>query len=264
MALITSTSGHHKLTFDDRPNARQRYQLNDVPVVGVTTFIKAGYPTSEGLVSWKIGRAAEFVADFFKEWRTSEDEFPSDKKITDVIKLSKSAWKKEAEQAAAIGTIVHDYAYYSSLKKDEEALEVLAKHEGTESWDKILNAVQKFDEWNKDNKDEIVHLEEIVASPTFQFGGKFDRLVRREGFLILTDYKTSNSFYPENFIQDAAYAIAINEWLGLKVDGYEVVRFGKEDGEPEVRIFTDKNDIRIFKEAALRCLETYNFVRKWE
>ncbi len=257
MALISSICKDHELIFDDRPTTKKRYTLDGKTVPGVTTLIKASLPTPEPLQNWKIGIGGEYVWDHYQN-----DPLEHDAKER-VIKEAKQAWKKESEAAAGIGVIVHDYAELVSLKRHEEALEMLAKHEGNEHWGGILAAVHKVDEFNKDNKDEILFTETLVASPKYGFAGRFDRLVRRDGKVIISDYKTSKSFYVEQFIQDAAYSIAISEWLGLEVDGFEVIRFGKEGGDFQPLLIDSLEERKSLTQQALNCLETYKFMKEW-
>ncbi len=257
MAFISSKSfdGKHEVVYDGRPTAKQRYKLNGKAVVGVTTMVKAGLPTPEPLQGWKIGKGAEYV------W----DQFMLDERAAkvDMVKAAKTAWKSDLEAAAGIGVIVHDYAELVSLKKHEAALEMLAKHEGSEHWGGILSAIHKVDEFNKDNKDEIIATETIVGSPNYGFAGRFDRLVRRNGVVIISDYKTSGGFYVEQFIQDAAYSIAISEWMNLKVEGFEVIRFAKDGGDYQQLLISDKDEIKMLQDQALRCLETYQCLKKF-
>ena len=256
MSLISSKSidGVNEVIFNDAPNAKQRYKLNGTPVVGVTTAIKASYPTSEALVNWKSGKAAEYVADNLSG--------SGDNRL-EVIKEAKLAWKKEAEEAAGIGIAVHEYAELFSLSKKEEATQSLVKYKESSQWNAIINACYKVDDFMKQNKDEILFTEQIVGSPKYQFAGRFDRLVKRDGKVIISDYKTSKSFYIDQFIQDALYAIAIEEWLHIGVDGFEVIRFGKEGGDFQQLLITDKKEIEGLKDQAMRCLNTYTFSKLW-
>ena len=51
----------------------------------------------------------------------------------------------------------------------------------------------------------------------------------------LTDYKTSSGFFIDQFIQLAAYGLAIKEWLGIVVENFEIVRFDKKTGNLSTR-----------------------------
>lgn len=261
--LIQSVKDQHHLTFDD---VKHKYVLDANGVPGVTGFIKGGFPVSFQLVNWMIGQGADYTYEALIEKSTHEGNFvewPDNDEKKAIIKQAKVAYKEKAEEAAGIGTVVHDYAYLIETGKQREALQLLAEHEETDQWDRINSAVKKFEEWRKQNKSEIIALEEIVASPTHQFAGKFDRLDRRNGRLILPDYKTSNGFYIDQFIQLAAYAIAIEEWKGLKVEGLEILKFGKEDGDFETLLIDKEPEIDYLKEQAIRCRQTFEFAKVW-
>jgi hypothetical protein len=255
MALISSKAinGKDEVVFDNRPNARNRYKLNDVVVPGVTTFIKAGMPTSEGLIGWKIGKGAEFALS----------QYESDLSKEEIIKLAKTAWKKDAEEAAGIGVIIHEYAEICGMKQREKAVQMLCQYQSHDKWEAITNAVYKVDQFDEANKDELLFTEQIVGSPLYGFAGRFDRLVRRGNKIIISDYKTSKGFFLDQFVQDAAYSIAIGEWLDIRVDGFEVVRFGKEGGDFQSLLVDDPGELARLRDQALRCLDTYRELKFW-
>lgn len=253
--MIEYKAGKNLIEFDDRPTARQRYKLNGVKVPGVTTMIKAGLPENFNLINWKIRQASGYVYDVCQEGTIADKE--------SVVKESLTAWQIKSKEEAGIGVVLHEYAHLMGLNKDKEAYEFLENYKEDPNWDKIQNAVYKFDDFNKQNEDEIVHLEQCVGSIKYGFAGRFDRLAKRGKDLILTDYKTSKKFYPEQFIQDGAYSIAIKEWFGLEVTAYEVIRFGKEEGDKEFDslVINDPKDLLMFQDQALRCLDTYNWMK---
>lgn len=270
---MESIKDDHILLFDEE---KHRYTLDGNRIPGATTFGKGGYPTSEQLVSWMIGQGAEYACTKLIEEATHEGNFvewPDNEKQKEIIKAAKTAHRIKAEEAAGIGTIVHDYAYLVELGRVREALQMLSEHESSPNWGKINNGVKKYEGWHEQNKGETVLLEAIVASIVHQFGGKFDHLSFRNGLLILSDYKTSNGIYVDQFIQLASYAIAIEEWLDkwlaqynlpLKVGGLEILRFGKEEGELQQLLVTNLEEIEQLKLQAIRCRQTYKFRLAWE
>lgn len=265
MSLIQSTSNGHYLTFDDD---KHRYILDGERVPGVTTFGHGGYPTSEALISWMKGQTGNAVFDALLSQQGGgyypHVVFPiSETERKEIVKKAKTADRTKSEEAADIGTLVHDFCYQTEVNKvvSKELLDKIGLHKDKE---KILAGVDKFTEWRKTNADEMVASESIIASPTHSFGGKFDRLARRDGKLILSDFKTSGAIYVDQFIQLAAYRIAIQEWLGMTVEGLEVLRFGKDDGEFETKMIDKPEEIKAFEEQAIRCRYTYIFRNKWE
>lgn len=260
--VLTSKSfdGKHTIQFNEKSH---RYKLDGEACTGATTFIKAAYPTSMGLISWMKAQSIEHVFQWFIN-RGSVHSITTEE-WNEEVKAAKAADKKPAQEAADVGTLIHDFAYLSELGKISEAQSLYDQmmQLPVESKDKLLNGINKFKAWKEKVKDELVKSEELIASPTYKFCGKFDRLARRDGKLVLGDFKSSNSIYLEHFIQLGAYSIALREWCGLNVDGLEVIRFGKEDGEFETLLVDDPKEIKMFEEQAIRCRQTHEF-RKLE
>lgn len=262
----------HILTFDE---IKHRYTLDGVRVPGATTFGKGGYPTSEQLIGWQIKEGSKYTAKIIQRLRREKPSRIIEGELLEKINnKSRKAYQKEIRRAADIGTIVHDYAYFVQSGKTDEAKSLLELQKDHPSLGKIKNGIGKYEEWRAQNKGETVLLEAIVASLAHQYGGKFDHLSFRNGVLILSDYKTSNGIYVDHFIQLGSYAIAIEEWLDkwlisyglpLKVGGFEVLRFGKENGDDfHPLLITNPEEIERLKQQALRCRYTYKFRLAWE
>jgi hypothetical protein len=256
MALIQSVHNGNFLTFDD---VKHKYTLNGEHVPGVTTVGKGGYPESFMLSNWKVGQGAKYVSSLLQRLGREHPLKIGDKLNEEIIKRAKKAPAKEAKKAADVGTVVHDYAYLTELGRIGEAMQMLQPFKRLPQWEKINNGIVKFESWHKENEDEIVGSEQIVASIDYSFGGKFDRLSRRGGVLTLSDFKTSNGFYVDHFIQLAAYRIAIKEWMDLEVEQLEILRFGKEDGEFQTLMVKKPEEIKMFEDQAIRCKLTYDF-----
>lgn len=252
----TSLDGKHKLEFKE---SSHRYRLDGQATVGVTTFIHDGYPTSRALVSWMIGQGAEYA---LRELQGSEELLTKEEEII-FIKEAKVAYQQKSKDAAEIGSFVHEIAYLTELGEVDKArtkiLEAINRPDGA----KIISAVEKFQDWKKDNTDEIIKSEELVASVKHNFCGKLDRIVKRNGKLILSDFKTSGAIYLDQYIQLGAYSLAAKEWLGLDIQALEILRFGKEEGEFQTLLIDKPEEIKLMQEQAIRCRETFSF-RKLE
>jgi hypothetical protein len=257
-----SFDGKHKLEYNDKSH---RYKLNGKPVSGMSTVAKAGYPTSVGLTNWMKTEAMKSLFNSLSILQDGHyiprgDVWPiSEQFLTDLLKLNRDTHEDVAQEAADIGTITHAYAELTSLRKLEEAKALLEKVKDVEKYHIILSCINKYLEWDFTNKGELIQAEGLVASPVHMFCGKFDRLDRVNEKLILRDYKTSKSIYPDQYIQLAGYAIAIKEWLNLDVQGLEVLRFGKKDGAFENLLIDDPKEIQMFKDQAIRCRGTFEF-----
>jgi hypothetical protein len=254
--LIQSESNGHYLTFNDEEHS---YQLDGKIVPGVTSILHKGLPQSPTLVTWMIKTGGLYVIDQLKQFPEQVNKLP-DYLLTEIVSKSITASNREARKAANIGSLVHNVAekIESGVLYDTTPL---LQHPEKE---KIFNCLRRFEEWRIDNKDEIIGHEEIIASSTNLFGGKFDRLARRGKSVILSDYKTSGAIYANQFIQLAAYAIALEEWKGIEIDGLEILRFGKADAAFETQLIKGKKKIQELKEQFVRCRQTYDFMEDWK
>lgn len=257
--MIESRSGNNILTFDEEKHV---YKLNGDHVNSVTTINKLSLPESPRLAAWKVGEGALSVIERLKEVPIPVKDFPP-YFIEEVVKKSKAAWMTTARKAANIGTIIHDYAEQFEFKGkiDEELHERIVQHKDKS---KIFSCIKKFRRWKIQNKDIILRHEEILGSILYSFAGKFDRLSSRNGLIVLSDFKTSSGFFIDQLIQLAAYVILLKEWLNINVDVIEIIRFGKEDGEFEVKQVKDKNEIKELQKQFIRGLETYKFMKEHE
>ncbi len=263
----TSFDGKHVIEFNE---ASHRYKLNGKPCVGVTTFIKGGYPTNAGLISWQKGQALESLfTNLTVPSAEADGWYPRDaywpvgmETKAELFKAAKLADRAKSQEAADIGSLIHEFCFLFETTGETQKLLERIKGLPKEPQTKVLNGIQRFIDWRRTVSDQLVAAESLVASPEYMFCGKLDKLSMRDGRLILSDYKSSKAIYMEMFIQLAAYAIAVKSWLGLDVGGLEILRFGKEDGEFETLLIDDQIEIQRFKDQAIRCRETFEFT-KW-
>jgi len=261
--LIKSEHNDHLLEHDEE---KHLYSLDGKPLTGVTTILSIGYPKSKHLIDWQVKEGAKYVIDCLS------GAVLDSALVKQLIDASPDAYKIALEAAGDIGTIVHDYAYHYEAKKPfrlKEHLEQLT----SEQRKAVFTALRQFKEWQSKLDDEVLLLEELVCSPKYIFAGRFDRLAKRNGVITLSDYKTSSGFFITQFIQLAAYCIAIEEWLGIVVEDIEIVRFDKKTGKLSTRNLTqlsntlgikNKTCMKLLKEQFVRCLETANFKQKYD
>lgn len=248
-----SFDGKHVIEFNE---ASHRYKLDGKSCPGMTTVIKGGFPTSQGLISWQKGQALEYL------WNAVVNQTVSLETKSELFKAAKAADRALSQEAADIGTLIHEYAFLYETQGDKDALSMSVKELPEEIRTKVYNGIEKFKAWRSTTDDKLHSVENLVASPVHLVCGKYDKLAYRGGKLILSDYKSSKSIYLDMYIQLGGYALAIEEWLGLRVEGLEILRFGKEDGEFETLMVDKPEEIAEFKAQAVRCRQTYEFQKK--
>lgn len=121
-----------------------------------------------------------------------------------------TSYVKERNIAASKGTAIHkaveDYIKYN---KEPEITEIL--DDNTKS--QILNAFFGFksfwDCYKKTHSIDSIKLEQSISTP--YYGGTYDMLVKEtNGIETLFDFKSSNSFHWEHYMQLAAYKYALD------------------------------------------------------
>ncbi len=294
-ATITSAEHNgHYLSFYESPKLH-KYTFDGFNVPGCSTFPKGGYPASEGLTSWMIGRAADAAVRLgWKEYEDTRDNVfgtppISEDRIEELVKEAKKKPDEEADAAGDVGTILHSYAYLTEVGKSGEALSLLRTNKGHPDFERIKLCVDQFDAWYKQDgyADTVVAAEAIVALPCSHhwteadkadtkvrlnianspyclcFAGKFDRLVQRGSRLILSDFKTASGIYHDTPMQLVAYKMAVEYWLGGEIDGIEILNFSKKTGKFTTVLMDDKAELRDMEAQVMRCRETFAFKRHW-
>jgi hypothetical protein len=227
--VSTSADGLHVLKYHDRNHS---YFIDGKRVVSATTAGKT-FPIPKPLLDYMIREGIE-------EARSG-------------AKLSK---------AGKIGTALHDYAYLFSIG-DEAGLDALRMQiRAHPDCGLIIHLCKMWRAWYATQTDEIVLQEVIVGSPSLMSAGRFDRLVRREGKLILQDYKTAKGFFVEQFIQMGGYDVMLREWSNLNVEGYEVVLVSKKEDVVRTHTVTNPELMQMMRDQFRRNLETYRFINE--
>ncbi len=75
-------------------------------------------------------------------------------------------------------------------------------------------AVMAFEDWAKAVALEPLAVERIVYSASHGYAGTLDLLAKVEGVVTVVDFKTGKAVYPEAFLQNVAYQMAVGE-LGI-------------------------------------------------
>ena len=189
----------------------------------------------------------------------------NDDELFAIADSANRAWQRRQKKGADIGSSVHDAIehHVRKLRGDAgiEELDIAKDYRERietsdytteadrsvalaaigEDTEKAELAFSKFVEWWAKEKPELVGAEELVYSRRFQISGTFDGLIRVNGKLILSDWKTSNASksleaaMPEGinyqyYIQSAIYAMAWEEMGGDPIDDLLIVSCRKDGG----------------------------------
>jgi hypothetical protein len=191
---------------------------------------------SGALMGWAVKMALNFLRD---KW-LGKTETPV---ITeeDFIEASRQHRIKKQE-AADIGTLIHEWV----------SLKITGKNPEMPKDDKVVNGITAFLKFQKEHNLNWIESERYVYSKKHGYAGILDAIAEEDGKLTLVDFKSSNGIYDDMFFQVAGYQIAYEEETEKKIERKLILRFGKEDGEFEVKELDNSNKD---KKAFLACLE---------
>jgi len=183
----------------------------------------------------------------------------------EIIETAKKKWRDAKEEAADIGTEIHEWI--DGWITSKKAPAIPEKKE-------VRNGIAAFLDWFKKSNLEFISNERIVYSKKNNVIGKLDAISYDldDKYLSLDDFKSSKGIYEEMVLQTAGYLMMIEEEIeyllsipaksikspedkklvelykkcgGIKVR--RILKFGKEDGNFEAREFTEhKKDIKGF------------------
>ena len=184
----------------------------------VTGFL--GIIAKPALVPWAKREALSVVQDELMKRLGGQNSatITLDKSwIENILRDSRRRPDQLKDAAADLGTKAH--ALIDRIVRGEQVAEIPAEIEAP---------VKAFQQWWAKSGIELVLGDTRVASRQYGYGGSLDALGRRNGKLVLIDWKTSTAIYTEYALQAAAYAQAFKETYGVACSEAFIVRFGKK------------------------------------
>ena len=169
-------------------------------------------------------------------------------------------FRETSDKACDAGTLAHAMC-------EAEITGKLLKDIVTKPYDKNTENLAKkaFDaylRWQAMSRVEFIDSEISLVSEKYQYGGTIDAIGQYEDKYYLVDFKTSNGTYADHLVQLAAYEnLIVENEVVPSIDGYELLRFSKENADFHHASYTDLNDAwLVFKN--LR--ELYNLKKPLE
>ena len=138
-------------------------------------------------------------------------------------KEAKLAHRIVSKEAATIGKEVHAFAERALIEQRVSLPQDPAAQRGA----------QAFLTWLHATDIRPIDVERFVFSRQHYYAGRCDFYGEIAGKTCVLDLKTSSGLYREMNFQLAAYAIAIEEELGVKIDQGWIIRLDKKTGKCE-------------------------------
>ncbi len=225
----------------DFNEAKHMFTVNGKWVPSVT-FGTGVIDKSRPLIYWAVGLTKDYLLANLKD-------LIADNKGDKIASLIDEAAKQHSirkQQAADIGTQVHEWAEKFIKAKSKKDYPEIPKDP------KVYNGVTAFLKWVDEYDVKFLSSEKFIYSKKHDYAGIMDAEAVIKGKTCVIDFKTSNGIYPEHFLQICGYLIAREEEMDKKYDGAVIIRFGKENGEFEVKNIID---IKKYSEGFLAALK---------
>lgn len=220
MEKIKLYNGKVTITFTERDwNGKKIHSYTDekgnklISVTGITGLVDK----SNALIPWAVRLMGEYLLQTANGQTITEE----------LIEVAKKKWRESKEEAADIGTAIHDWVE-QKIKGLEPAM---PKDE------KVRNGALAALKWLGSHKIKITNTESIVYSKKYGYVGKcdWDGIDEEDDAFVIGDHKSSKGIYTDQRYQLAGYWNAKEEEFPKRKfkRGY-IVKYGKENGEFEV------------------------------
>ena len=173
--------------------------------------------------------------------------------------------RKELEEAANIGTNVHEYIE-KIIKNDKQKnlnLDNIRNDIKLNYVAETKNALISFLDWYEVNRYslELIDMEKSMSGDFY--GGTCDMICKYNNKLMIFDFKTSGDFYFSMYVQLAAYVRLYENETNEKIDDVAVLRMDKKFGNiAKLKKLSDiKNgDIDFYYYVFEQCLNLYRSI----
>lgn len=218
------------------------YKIEDISYPSVTTVLGI-LDKSNALLPWAVNCCVKYIEDALRDDADRHD----DATILETIQKAKYEWRKVKDEAADIGSEIHNLIE-KYIKEGKDAIGELRPE--------VENGFLAFLEWESENITQWVESESTVYSTEHGFAGTLDAVAEmKDGRTLLIDFKSSKGFYDGYGKQISAYAIAYKERTGKDIDGGGVLRLDKVTGNPEWKDYSENMEQK--GDAFLKLLEFY-------
>jgi hypothetical protein len=260
--IVTRRLYGGRVTVDLNPKSH-RYHVSDTKAApdGVTTLCNGVIPKFQ-LIDWAGRTCAQAVRDGCLKVLEETGIMPEQTAFLAICAEAEQAHNAVRDAAGDSGSRTHDLI--EQFLRNPYADKV--KVPGDDDWaepEAVTNGFNAFLEWWEHTDVEILEVERLVYSEKYFYCGKTDILGRRNGKLLIGDFKTGNSAgYESEWYQLAAYALAIEEETGDKIEEGLIVHLDKRTGRFKEYHVTIDDDMKGAWKAAVIHYKNLKRVRK--
>jgi hypothetical protein len=240
--IITAKLYDGRVTVDLNPSSH-RYHVSTTKAApdGVTTVCNGTIPKFT-LIDWAARTGAQAVRDGCLKVLADTGMFPEQSAFLTICEIAETAHNTLRDAAGDAGSAVHDLI--------EKNLRGEIYPPPTDP--KVFAGIMAFHDWWQQTDIEIFETERLVYSEQYFYCGKTDFLGRRKGGLVVGDFKTGNTAgYESEWYQLAAYALAIEEETGQKIEDGLIVHLDKKTSKFKEYAITIDDELKGAWKAAV-------------
>jgi len=240
--IITAKLYGGRVTIDLNPRSH-RYHVSNTKAApdGVTTVCNGTIPKFN-LIDWAGRVCAQAVRDGCLSVLAKTGMFPEQSAFLTICEAAETTHNFIRDDAGTAGSAVHD---------------LIERHLRGEAYalptdENVRNGYNAFLSWFHQTDIEILETERLIYSEEYFYCGKTDLVGRRNGKLLVCDFKTGNTAgYESEWYQLAGYAVAIEEETGDKIESGLLVHLDKKTGSFREYHVTLDDDMRHAWKAAV-------------
>jgi CRISPR/Cas system-associated exonuclease Cas4 (RecB family) len=242
--VITAKLYDGRVTVDlNQRNHRYHVSTSKAAPDGVTSALNAVIAKFQ-LIDWAGRTGAQTVRDECLRVLDATGMFPEQSAFLSICELAETAHNNLRDAAGDSGSATHD---------------LIEKHLKNEPYElptdlKVLAGFNAFLDWLRQTDISIIENERLIYSEQYFYCGKTDFVGRRPGGeLVIGDFKTGNTAgYESEWYQLAAYACAVEEETGDKIEEGLIVHLDKKTGKfVEYRVTLDDDMKGAWKAAVI-------------
>lgn len=244
---INLYNGKVKIFFEERDWSGKKIHIytdaRGEKIISVTK-ITGKIDKSDALIVWATRLMGKYLSDNYVGKTLTQD----------AVELSLKKWREAKEEAADIGTAIHEW-----IRMKIRGEEPLIPED-----EKVRNGVIAFLKWTGEKKIKWLESEKMVYSRKHNYVGTLDAIAKIGGKTFLVDYKSSKGLYPEFYLQTAGYQLAYQEEHGKTIDGRVLIHLGKEDGVFGAREIDDYEQDKVAFLGLLDTVKRLQVLDKWK
>jgi len=216
------------------------YTLNGKRMYGITTVLGViGGSKTGALMQWAVNEGIKSTENWIKKnQRDLRDSAGINgvvvfaDELQEALKEAKYAHRKKKEKAGEMGTDVHAEIEKTIKIWIEEGTGYsgeLAVYEGIWTRKDVPEQLKHFVRWACNNKVKFLESEKQMYHENLFIAGTVDFIFEKEGKTYIGDVKTFAKMWDRTaMLQCAGYGLMYEHMYGKKIDGYCIVRLGKD------------------------------------